>query len=59
MNNLAAVYEAMGDYKQALELYEHSLLISRKTLGSDHPSVATTMNNLAAVYEPWVTTNKR
>ena len=51
LNNYGALMQDMGDYKRALELYEHSLHIARKALGEDHPSVATTMNNMAAVYE--------
>ena len=41
----------MGDYEKALPLYKRALDISEKVLGPQHPSVATTLNNLAALYK--------
>jgi len=32
-------------------MYQRSLTIDEKSLGPDHPSVATTLNNLAGLYE--------
>ena len=49
MNNLAKVYEAMGDYQRALELYKHSLYTATKVFGEEHPDVARIRNNLAGV----------
>ena len=40
----------MGDYEKALPLYQRDLEISEKVLGPQHPSVATTLNNLASLY---------
>ena len=48
---MAGVYQAQGDYEKALEYYEKDLEISERTLGSDHPSTATTYNNMAGVYK--------
>ena len=41
----------MGDYEKALPLYQRALEISEKVLGPQHPDVATTLNNLAGLYE--------
>ena len=38
-----------GKLEEAAELYKKSLAISIKTLGEQHPSVATTYGNLAGV----------
>jgi tetratricopeptide (TPR) repeat protein len=50
-NNLAGVYQAMGNFPQALDYYQKDLEISEKVLGKEHPSTATTYNNLACVYQ--------
>ena len=39
-----------GEYDKALEYYEKSREIQEKVLGKDHPSTATTYNNMALVY---------
>ena len=51
LNNLAALYQAMGRYAEAEPLYRRSLAIREKQLGPDHPDVATSLNNLAALYQ--------
>jgi len=51
LNNLAGLYESMGDYEKTLPLYQRALEISEKVLGTQHPDVATTLNNLAGLYE--------
>lgn len=38
------------DVKNATDAYKASLKIKKKEFGKNHPSVATTMNNLASVY---------
>ena len=43
------VYEAQGKYDEAAAMYKKSLAIKIKTLGEEHPSVATTYGNLAGV----------
>ncbi|WP_394796651.1 tetratricopeptide repeat protein [Armatimonas sp.] len=40
-----------ADYASALPLYERALAISKKALGADHPDTATSLNNLAALYQ--------
>jgi len=40
----------MGQYAQALPLYQRALAIREKALGPDHPSTGTSLNNLAGLY---------
>ena len=40
LNNLAILYEAMGQYAKAEPLYQRSLKIRESKLGPDHPDVA-------------------
>jgi tetratricopeptide (TPR) repeat protein len=51
LNNLAFVYERMGDYPKALPLYQRALEIHEKQLGPEHPDTATSLHNLAGLYE--------
>jgi CHAT domain-containing protein len=51
MNNLAALYAAMGQYAKAEPLYRRCLEIFEAKLGKDHPDVAQSLNNLAALYD--------
>jgi tetratricopeptide (TPR) repeat protein len=41
----------IANYATALPLYERALSICEKVLGPEHPHVASTLNNLAALYE--------
>ena len=41
----------MGRYPEAEPLYVRSLSIREQQLGADHPDTATSLNNLAALYE--------
>jgi tetratricopeptide (TPR) repeat protein len=43
-------YQGQGLYKQALPWCEQCLSITRERLGEDHPLVATSLNNWAALY---------
>jgi len=43
-------YNQLADYDLALEYYEKAKAIYEKVLGTEHPSTATTYNNMAAVY---------
>ena len=43
--------EEQGDLEAAKPLYEQSLEINKKILGEDHPSVATSLNNLGLLVE--------
>ncbi|WP_375470764.1 tetratricopeptide repeat protein, partial [uncultured Nostoc sp.] len=47
----ARFYDAQGLYNQALPWYEQCLEITKKRLGEEHPSVATSLNNLAGLYK--------
>ncbi|MBW1817833.1 MAG: tetratricopeptide repeat protein, partial [Deltaproteobacteria bacterium] len=49
LNNLAGLYQTMGEYAKSEPLYRRALAIKRKTLGPNHPSVATSSNNLAGL----------
>jgi len=40
----------MGKYEEALDLCERSLELTKKALGFEHPSVVTSLNNLAELY---------
>ena len=41
---------AKGEYDKALEHYQKALAIQLKKLGPEHPSVATSYNNIGAVH---------
>ncbi|WP_020559052.1 tetratricopeptide repeat protein, partial [Thiofilum flexile] len=45
LNNLAVLYESMGEYAKALTLYERSLAINEKVLGKNHPNTKITREN--------------
>jgi tetratricopeptide (TPR) repeat protein len=50
MNNLAGLYEDMGDYDAALPLYKRALAIAENTQGPEHLVTGIRLNNLAALY---------
>jgi len=50
LNNLATIYESMGDYEKALPLYQRALEISENVLGPQHPNVAAALDNLAVLH---------
>ena len=50
LNNLAATYSALGDFRKALEYHLKSLSIFEKVLPSDHPHLATAYNNVGYTY---------
>ncbi len=51
LNNLALLYESMGEYEKALLYYQRAFKTVEKALKPEHPCVATTLNNLAGLYE--------
>ena len=51
LNNLAELYVNLGQYEQALALYQQTLAIREKILGQDHHVTVLSMNSLANVYE--------
>ena len=51
LNNLAELYQDMGEYAKAEPLYQEALRIRQKVLGPEHPDTATSLNNLAVLYQ--------
>ena len=51
LNNLAELYQKMGEYDKALPLHEKALKIREKLLGESHPNTADSYNNLANIYQ--------
>ena len=51
LNNLALLYESLGDSAKAEPLYRQALDINRQVLGEQHPGSATSLNNLAMLYK--------
>jgi len=49
-NNLATVYEHLGRYEKARDLFESALESDIENFGEGHPKVATRQSNLAIVY---------
>ncbi len=50
--NEAGLYsKERGKYPEALPLLEHALTIREKTLGLDHSDTASSLNNLALLYQ--------
>ncbi len=58
LNNLASLYEAMGDYAKAEPLYRQALEIRKRALGENHPDFAESLSNLARCTRPWVITRR-
>jgi len=50
LNNLAGLYERMGEYARAESLYRQALQILKSVPGRNHPHYAIALNNLAVVY---------
>ena len=51
INDLAAIYCEMGDYKRARPLMIRAGEISKQQLGENHPIYATNINNLGYLYD--------
>jgi tetratricopeptide (TPR) repeat protein len=47
LNTLAMLYFAMGNYAGAEPLYKRCLMIREKSLGPEHPLVATSLSNIS------------
>ncbi len=50
LDTRALLYESQGRYSEAEPLFRQALDITKEQLGPDHPSVASRLNNLAALY---------
>ena len=51
MNNLGSVYEAMGNYARAEQLYQQALRIITSKSGKDSTDAAAALNNLGGLYK--------
>jgi len=51
LNNLAVLYQNMGDYAKAEPLLRQALEITKRALGEHHPNYAQSLNNLAGLYD--------
>ncbi|HEX8738142.1 MAG TPA: tetratricopeptide repeat protein, partial [Pyrinomonadaceae bacterium] len=51
LNNLATLYDQMGDYERAEKAYQRAITIGEKTLGAENPDVAGMFLNLATMYQ--------
>ncbi|MBU7584108.1 MAG: tetratricopeptide repeat protein, partial [Nostoc sp. TH1S01] len=51
LNEQATKLYQEGKYSAAIPLAERTLAITEKVLGQEHPDVALSLNNLAALYE--------
>ncbi len=51
LNDFAVALSEAASYEEAEPLYKRSLEIKEKVLGAEHPSVATTLSNLAELYK--------
>ena len=49
LNNLAVLYGDQSKYHLAEPLYERALAIKEKAFGAQHPNVATSLENYAAL----------
>jgi tetratricopeptide (TPR) repeat protein len=50
LSNLAEIVEAKGDLREAKELEERALKLRVRTLGNEHPDVASSMVSLGRIY---------
>ena len=50
LNNQVNTFYQQGKYEEAIGIAKKALDIAEKTLGPDHPDVATSLNNLAGLY---------
>jgi CHAT domain-containing protein/Flp pilus assembly protein TadD len=50
LNNLAVIYDKVGDYDKALPLYTQALAIRKRVLGKYHPQYVASLSNLAGLY---------
>ena len=50
LNELGLMYDTLGDYRNAIEVYDKALEIDIKSLGVEHPQVAVDWNNLGGAW---------
>jgi hypothetical protein len=59
VNNVAALYHSREDYERALPLYEEALGILRTSLPPNHPTIASSLSNMAALFKGKVRLRER
>ena len=47
-NNLAGIYQGLGDFEKALQAQQKALAIRKQVYESNHPNIATSYNNLSS-----------
>jgi tetratricopeptide (TPR) repeat protein len=50
LNSVGVYLAARGDYQEAQEYLEKAVVLSRNTVGDEHPGTAMTLHNLANIY---------
>jgi tetratricopeptide (TPR) repeat protein len=50
-NNLGNLYKVLGQNDKALEYLEKDLIIQKKLIGENDPSLSQTFNNMGTVYK--------
>ena len=58
LNNIAANYSNLGDYKKSLEYNILTLIIREKIVGKEHPDYSNSLSNLASNYSSLSDYNK-
>jgi eukaryotic-like serine/threonine-protein kinase len=51
LSNVGAVFDAMGEYEQALERFEQAREILERNFGPEHPRVAVVLNFIGGVHD--------
>jgi len=51
LNMVGMAYNALGEYRQALDYFEKARAIDEKAYGKKHPDVATRLNNLGSAHQ--------
>ena len=59
LNNLAFIHKTLGEYDDAIDIYEKALHVYKEAIGEDHASYATTLNNLGLVYRTRAQTDEQ
>ena len=49
LNNIANIFQSMGNYEEALKYFKECLKIQEEVLGKSHPDYAASLNNIGDV----------
>jgi tetratricopeptide (TPR) repeat protein len=58
LNNIAEIYQLLGDKNKALEFYQKSIKLTEQEFGLEDPETAIRYNNIARLYDSWKEYNK-